>query len=157
MPNNVSYNTILKGFCGENKVHEAFELLGYFDWGANGPDVVSLNTILSAACREGNSLMIQRVLCRMRNERVQLNDVSYVSLIQYFARLGKTSKFSKLIDGMMCQELKFNKITFNLLLHKLCHNGLLGMTWKLFEQLRNKGFLLDMVSYNVLIDAFVRG
>ncbi|KAK8362817.1 hypothetical protein V6Z11_A03G127600 [Gossypium hirsutum] len=52
-PNNVSYNTILSGFCKEKNINEAMELLYHFEL--------------------GNSAIIQRILYHMRYEDMKLN------------------------------------------------------------------------------------
>ncbi|TYI36244.1 hypothetical protein ES332_A03G128700v1 [Gossypium tomentosum] len=62
-PNNVSYNTILSGFCKEKNINED----------VNEPDAVTFNSILSTACRLGNSAIIQRILYHMRYEDMKLN------------------------------------------------------------------------------------
>ncbi|TYJ17716.1 hypothetical protein E1A91_A09G072000v1 [Gossypium mustelinum] len=73
-PNNVSYNTILSGFCKEKKnINEAMELLYHFEWDVNGPDAVTVNAILSTACRLGNSTIFQRILYHMTYEDMKLN------------------------------------------------------------------------------------
>ncbi|KAH7850611.1 hypothetical protein Vadar_000449 [Vaccinium darrowii] len=73
--NNVTHNTILKGLCKEN-IDEALELFDCVEWDVNGPDLVSFNTVLSAAYHQGNSPSVEKILDRMDFEGVRRNAVS---------------------------------------------------------------------------------
>ncbi|KAG0498013.1 hypothetical protein HPP92_002704 [Vanilla planifolia] len=52
IPSTITCNTILKGFCLEKKLDEALNFLQHYEWVIEGPDVVSINTILHVACKE---------------------------------------------------------------------------------------------------------
>ncbi|CAL5427426.1 unnamed protein product [Camellia sinensis] len=154
-PNNVSYNTILKGFCKDN-IDEALELFDHIEWGANGPDIVSFNTILSAACKQGNSPMIRRILYRKEYEGIKLNVVSSTCLIQYFCMVGKILECLKLLEAMISNGPSPTIGTFNTLMSGLCKNRFLGTALRIFKYLKSTGVLPDMIAYNILIRASVR-
>ncbi|CAL5354377.1 unnamed protein product [Camellia sinensis] len=154
-PNNVSYNTILKGFCKDN-IDEALELFDHIEWGANGPDIVSFNTILSAACKQGNSPMIRRILYRKEYEGIKLNVVSSTCLIQYFCMVGKILECLKLLEAMISNGPSPPIGTFNTLMSGLCKNRFLGTALRIFKYLKSTGVLPDMIAYNILIRASVR-
>ncbi|CAL5359061.1 unnamed protein product [Camellia sinensis] len=154
-PNNVSYNTILKGFCKDN-IDEALELFDHIEWGVNGPDIVSFNTILSAACKQGNSPMIRRIFYRMEYEGIKLNVVSSTCLIQYFCMVGKIPEGLKLLEAMTSNGPSPTIVTFNTLMSSLCKNQLLGIALRIFKYLKGTGLLPDMIAYNILIRASIR-
>ncbi|KAL7163021.1 hypothetical protein ACSBR2_039176 [Camellia fascicularis] len=154
-PNNVSYNTILKGFCKEN-IDEALELFDHIEWGANGPDIVSFNTILSAVRKKGNSPMIRRILYRMEYEGIKLNVVSTTCLIQYFCTVGKIPECLKLLEAMISNGPSPTIVTFNTLMSSLRKNRLLGTALRIFTYLKSTGVLPDMIAYNILIRASIR-
>uniref|UniRef100_UPI002B1DCD19 hypothetical protein n=1 Tax=Natrialba sp. PRR66 TaxID=3098146 RepID=UPI002B1DCD19 len=62
LPSTVTYNTILKGFCMDMDIQKALQMLDRFSSAGVCYDSVSFNTILSAAYRQGNTSVIQRVL-----------------------------------------------------------------------------------------------
>jgi pentatricopeptide repeat protein len=54
MPNVVSFNTLLKGFCNEKRAEEALQLLHVMaeDGGGNcTPDVVTYTTMIDGLCK----------------------------------------------------------------------------------------------------------
>ncbi|XP_073301629.1 uncharacterized protein [Primulina huaijiensis] len=155
-PTSVSYNTILKGLCKENKVDEALELLDSANWPTNGPDLISFNTILSAACKQGNSSMIRRILYRMEFEGIKLDVVSSTCLIQYFCTTGQISESLKLLESMVSDGPPPNTVTLNTLLIGLCKNRLLGMAEKIFNYVKGIGIPPNTVTYNILMRASVR-
>jgi pentatricopeptide repeat protein len=92
----------------------------------------------------------------MEYEGVELNAVSSTCLIQYFCTVGKFSECLKLMEYMMCNGPSPTTIAFNMLLDKLCKNGLLRSAHGIFEYLRNIGYVPDTTSYNILIRTFRR-
>ncbi|KAI9107988.1 hypothetical protein K1719_020861 [Acacia pycnantha] len=153
-PNNISYNTILKGFAEEN-LEEAFKLLDCFEWGTNKPDSVSFNTILCAACKQENSSIIERVLSRMECEGIKPDPIGTTCLIQYFCKVGKFSACLELLE-LMLHDGCYPTITFNVVLDQLCKNGLLKTACDFFRYLQSTCFTPDIISYNILIHASIR-
>lgn len=153
-PNNITYNTILKGFAQEN-LEEAFKLLDCFEWDANKPDSVSFNTILCAACKQENSSVIERVLSRMESEGIKPNAIGTTCLIQYFGKVGKLSACVELLE-LILRDGCYPTITFNVILDQLCKNGLLKTACSFFRYIQNTCFPPDIISYNILIHASIR-
>ncbi|KAJ8471909.1 hypothetical protein OPV22_026252 [Ensete ventricosum] len=117
-PTTFTYNIILKGLCKGQNTDEVLEFLNSFARGGNGPDLISFNTILSSACKQGDSSMIRRVLARMAVEYFNLDIVGMICLMQYFSKDGRLSESFKLVK-------KANYSSTKCLLTDLYHDGLL--------------------------------
>ncbi|KAI8568883.1 hypothetical protein RHMOL_Rhmol02G0235100 [Rhododendron molle] len=154
-PNNVTYNTILKGLCKEI-IEAALELFDCLEWDRNGPDLVSFNTVLSAAYHQGNSPIVQKILARMEYEGVNVNAVISTCLIQYFDTVGKIPECLKLLEAMMLNGPFPTIVNFNTLMRILCKNRLLGMAHRVFKCLKSTRLLPDLITYNILIRASIR-
>ncbi|TYG95781.1 hypothetical protein ES288_A11G295500v1 [Gossypium darwinii] len=96
-PNNVSYNTILSGFCKEKNINEAVELLYHFEWDVNGSDAVTFNSIFSTACRLGNSAIIQRILYHMSGRGKVLAFGSIDFIMKFKQKASAASAFKSVL------------------------------------------------------------
>ncbi|CAA6660675.1 unnamed protein product [Spirodela intermedia] len=113
-------NKIGEGFLpnSEQNIDGALKLLDHFKWPGCGPDLISFNTVLAAACKQGNSLMIQKVLHRMDFAGIDLDSVSISCLSQYFCKMRRLSDCRGVLS-YMCSSQSSNRITYNLLLGSL--------------------------------------
>ncbi|KAK1310118.1 hypothetical protein QJS10_CPA08g01518 [Acorus calamus] len=156
IPTNATFNTILKGFCKEENMDKALELVDHFQRFGNAPDLVSFNTILSSACKQENYSPISWVLSRVEVEGLRLNLISMTCLIQYFCMVGNFSDCFKLVDFMIKEGHMPSTVTFNVLLYGLCKQGLVGTAYRIFHKFKNLEFSPDIFSYNILIRAFIK-
>ncbi|XP_071723496.1 uncharacterized protein [Rutidosis leptorrhynchoides] len=155
LPTNVSYNTVLQGFCTEGHTDEALELLKGFDWEVTGPDVCSFNIILNAACKQQDTSMIRRILDLMECKGIKLDVVGLTCFIQYFCTVGKFSEF-ELLEILNQFGAIPNTVTLNVLLQKLCESNLLQRARTLLFAFRDSGISPDLISYNILIHGCIK-
>ncbi|KAF7150627.1 hypothetical protein RHSIM_Rhsim02G0187200 [Rhododendron simsii] len=148
------------GLCKEN-IEEALELFDCVEWDTNGPDLVSFNTVLSAACHQGNSPVVQKILDEMDYEVVNLNAVSSTGLIQYFDTVGKILECLKLLEFGSCDVewsfshySNFQYTNEHPLQESVTRNGTPGNDQLLSLLLRNmyrQGLKPDAVTFGSLI------
>ncbi|PIM98091.1 hypothetical protein CDL12_29431 [Handroanthus impetiginosus] len=155
-PNNISYNTILKGLCKEKNFDGALELFDHVNWPTNGPDLISFNTILSAACKLGDSSLIRRILWRMEHEGIKFDVVSSTCLIQYYCTIGKITECLELVESMVINGPQPSTITFNTVLIGLCNNRLLELAEKMFNYFKGIGVSPNTTTYNILMRASIQ-
>nr|UPT48574.1 pentatricopeptide repeat protein AaPPR335 [Agave angustifolia]UPT49071.1 pentatricopeptide repeat protein AaPPR1534 [Agave angustifolia]UPT49074.1 pentatricopeptide repeat protein AaPPR1539 [Agave angustifolia]UPT49312.1 pentatricopeptide repeat protein AaPPR209 [Agave angustifolia] len=155
IPNNMTCNIILKGLCMEC-IDEALYFFDGVDWGKNGPDLISFNTVLSASCKQGNSPMIWRVLDRMDSEGVKPSVVTMTCLMQYFGEAGKYMECIKLFNYMIRHGYCPTSVTYNILLNNLCKKGFLSDAKRLFNEFKGIETFPDTTSYNILIHAYIK-
>ncbi|KAL7609042.1 hypothetical protein Lser_V15G13569 [Lactuca serriola] len=148
-PNNISFNTILKGFCKGKSMDEA---LKYFQ-SIKKPDLVSFNTILSAACKKGDSKMVQKVIDLMKDEGFKLNVVGFTCLMQYYCNVGKLNDCLDAFECMISQGLRPSMVTINSLMIGLCKNRELEAAYWVFCNLESYGLSSDSRTYKILMRA----
>lgn len=152
-PNNITFNTILKGICEEKTVDKALEFFERVEWPGKRPDIVSFNTILSAACKRGDSIMVQTVLNLMEDEGVKLNVVGFTCLMQYFCNIGNINDCLKLFEHMISHGPRPSMVTINTLMVILCKNRELGAAYEVFSNLKSYGLSPNARTYDILIRA----
>ncbi|XP_024997075.1 pentatricopeptide repeat-containing protein At1g63070, mitochondrial-like [Cynara cardunculus var. scolymus] len=152
-PNNITFNTILKGICEEKTVDKALEFFERVEWPGKRPDMVSFNTVLSVACKRGDSIMVQTVLNLMEDEGVKLNVVGFTCLMQYFCNIGNINDCLKLFEHMISHGPHPSMVTINTLMVVLCKNRELGAAYQVFSNLKSYGLSPDARTYGILIRA----
>lgn len=148
-PNNISFNIILKGLCESKPMDEAQE---YFQ-SIKGPDLVSFNTILSAACKKGDEKKVNWVIDEMENEGFELNVVGLTCLMIYFCNVGQINDCLDVFELMKSKVPGPSMVTINTLLFGLCKNGELELAHRYFCELECDGFSADLITYKILINA----
>nr|GEW82234.1 hypothetical protein [Tanacetum cinerariifolium] len=150
-PNNITFNTILKGFCEEKTLDEALEFFEHVDWPGKRPDLVSFNTILSAACKMGHSRMVQKVVDLMDGEGFKLNVVGLTCLMQYFCKVGKFDDCLKVFEHMIIYGPRPSVVTVNTLMVYLCKNHEIEAAYWVIRNLKRYGLLPNSRTYHILI------
>lgn len=146
----------MNGICIEETIYNAMEFFAQFDWFRNEPDLVSFNTILSAACKQRNHNMIRRILFQMEYNGYRLDVVSYTCLVHYYYSTGNIPKCLEILKSMINDRLTPSLPTINILISALCRNGLLGEAQKVFKHLVTSGVSPDISTYNILIWATIQ-
>ena len=88
-PNVVSYITLLKGLCNENRVEEALELLHMMadDQGRScPPDVVSYNTVINGFFTEGKVDKAYNLFLQMMDQGIAPDVVTYATVIDVLCK-----------------------------------------------------------------------
>ncbi|CAI9277385.1 unnamed protein product [Lactuca saligna] len=148
-PNNITFNTILKGFCKGKSMDEALE---YFQ-SIKKPDLVSFNTILSASCKKGDSKMVEKVIDLMKDEGFKLNVVGFTCLMQYYCNVGKLNDCLDVFECMISQGPRPSMVTINSLMIGLCKNQELEAAYRVFCNLESYGLSSDSRTYKILMRA----
>lgn len=150
-PNNITYNTILQGYCERrNTMDNTLEFFQRIEWPEKGPDLVSFNTILSSACKKRDSEMVERVLDLMEHEGVKLNVVGCTCLMQYFYNVRKLKDCLDVFEHMMSHGPRPSMVTINSLMIGLCKNRELEAAYRFFCNLKSYGFSPDSKTYKIL-------
>ncbi|KAL4567768.1 hypothetical protein LXL04_023361 [Taraxacum kok-saghyz] len=145
-PNNITFNTILKGFCESKPMDEALE---YFK-SLKNPDLVSFNTILSTACKKGDIQMVKMVIDLMGNEGFELNVVGFTCLMVYYSNVGEINDCLDVFEHMISCGPTPSMVTINALMFGLCKNGELEAAYWFLCNLESFGFLPDSRTYKIL-------
>ncbi|RAL53206.1 hypothetical protein DM860_006878 [Cuscuta australis] len=152
-PTIVSYNTILIGICNEKHIHEAMEIFDQIGWPA---DLVSFNILLAAACEQGDSTVIERILYRMEHEGFELDVVSSTCLILYFSMAQEFTQFLNFLDNFIGNGSQISIRTFNALMSSLCQKRLAERAYTIYTRFRSNGISPDIKTYDILLRGLIK-
>lgn len=156
-PDLYTFNTLIRGYCMNSSVHEAFRMFKEMEGFGCQPDIVTYNTIVDGLCRAGKVGIARNVVDGMRKkvDALRPNVVTYTTLIRgYFGKCEidmALDVFREMISG----GIKPNEVTFNTIVKGLCEARQLD---RIKEVLRECGgedgsFLPDVCTFNTVMNA----
>ncbi|CDJ28870.1 PPR repeat-containing protein, putative [Eimeria mitis] len=132
-PNTVMYSTLIKG-CAQTKQ-------------ASSPSPSPLERRLDQAL----SLFEE-----MAAQGVEINTVTYNSLLDVCARVGAMDRAASLLDDMLQKGVQPDLITFSTIIKGYCAHGQMDKGLLLLKAMKQKNINPDGVLYNSLLDGCVR-
>ena len=118
MPNVLSYNIILKGFCNEGRIEEALELLHMMADDGGGscpPNVVSYNTVVNGLFRDGHVDRAYSLFSAMDDQGILPTVVTYSIVIDGLCKAQAVDRAEGVLQQMIYKRVKLNNRTYNCL------------------------------------------
>mmetsp|Transcript_92026 Transcript_92026/g.238425 ORF Transcript_92026/g.238425 Transcript_92026/m.238425 type:complete len:1020 (+) Transcript_92026:84-3143(+) len=152
-PNVITYSTVIKGYCQDNRVDKAFEVLEDMKRSADfTPDEVTYNTLLDGCARYG---MLDRGMALLRNmEGAGVTPSNFT--LSVLVKLANRSKRPEMAFEL-CSELsskysiRLNMHVYNNLVHACTAHGNLPRALEVFEQMLGERVRPDVRTYTLLL------
>ncbi|KAG9457932.1 hypothetical protein H6P81_002440 [Aristolochia fimbriata] len=152
-PNSISYNIYMNGLCKVGRVMDAFGLLEVMKKDGLSPTSFTVNILLDCLCQASMVDEAKNLLGQSSWLKWEVDTVSYNTLMSRYSSTRDWKAVLKLFAAMLKKGLEPNSRTYNIVINCLCIAGELMYA----KSLICKGwFRADLVTYNILIDAFYR-
>ncbi|KAL8431786.1 hypothetical protein Efla_005008 [Eimeria flavescens] len=162
-PNAVSYGCILDALVSNGALDLALKLLAEMKASnqAIRPNTVMYSTLIKGCAQSkqaGGRLLDQALVLfeEMAAQGVEVNTVTYNSLLDVCARVGAMDRAAMLLDDMLKKGIKPDLITFSTIIKGYCAHGQMDKGLLLLKAMRQKNINPDGVLYNSLLDGCVR-
>ncbi|XP_072978776.1 pentatricopeptide repeat-containing protein At1g02060, chloroplastic [Typha angustifolia] len=159
-PDVCTFNTLIRGFCLNSMVDEAFRLFRDMPRRGCEPDVVTYNTLIDGLCRMGKVRIAHNLLDGMRRKSSHLvpNVVSYTTVIRGYCGKLLVDEAVGLFKEMGAVGLEPSNITYNTLIQGLCKAQRMDLVKRILEKGDGGGsgdvsFRPDTCTFNTLIAA----
>ncbi|KAL2939080.1 hypothetical protein RDABS01_022529 [Bienertia sinuspersici] len=117
----------------------------------------SFNIILNGWCNVVCSPRKANRFWRLMNDlRVELDLISFTSIISCNSKLGRLKEVLKLFEQMKEMGIEPDRKTYNAILHALAKEGRANDISNLLQTMEDKGIALNFVTYNSLIKQLCR-
>ncbi|PQQ00799.1 pentatricopeptide repeat-containing protein [Prunus yedoensis var. nudiflora] len=150
-PNDVTFNVLISGYCGEENLVQALVLLEKCFGLGFVPDVVTVTKVLEILCSDGRVMEAVKVIERVESKGGLVDVVAYNTLIKGFCRLGKAKLGLRIVKEMERKGCLPNVDTYNVLISGFCESGMLDMALDLFNDMKTDGINWNFVTYDTLI------
>mmetsp|Transcript_13006 Transcript_13006/g.29606 ORF Transcript_13006/g.29606 Transcript_13006/m.29606 type:complete len:708 (-) Transcript_13006:11-2134(-) len=152
-PNLVTYSSILKGYCQENQLDRAFDLLDHIKVETHfRPDEVTYNTLLDGCARQGLYERGVALLEEMETVGVRPSNYTLSVLVKLASRGKRLQKAFDLCDEIV-RKYKFslNIHVYNNLMHACIANKNMGRALEVLEEMLDKQVRPDIRSYVLVL------
>jgi len=154
-PNVITYSTILKGYCQENNLDKAFQLLDEMKGTKEfRPDEITYNTLLDGCARYGLFERGMELLRVMEDAGVAPSNFTLSVLVKLANRSQRLDKAFELCGEVSRRyRLRLNVHVYNNLLQACVTHGDLPRAVEVFEQFVRERVRPDARTYTVLLRA----
>jgi pentatricopeptide repeat protein len=155
--NLVTYSTILKGYCQENRLGKAFELLKEMKQSMTyQPDEITYNTLIDGCARHGLYEKGVLLLREMQQAGVRPSNFTLSVLVKLARRSRRPEKAFELCKELAQQyNLRLNIHVYNNLIHACTSNQDMQHALQVLEQMLREKNRPDVRTYTLLLHCSV--
>mmetsp|Transcript_116686 Transcript_116686/g.232635 ORF Transcript_116686/g.232635 Transcript_116686/m.232635 type:complete len:1034 (-) Transcript_116686:63-3164(-) len=152
-PNTVTYSTIIKGYCLENRLDKAMELLHDMKQSSRyRPDEITYNTLIDGCARYGHYDRGMAVLAEMQEMGVRPSNFTLSVLAKLATRSRRPERAFELCEDLSKRYgIRLNVQVYNNLVHACTANQDLQRGLKLLEQMQREGVRPDGRTFTLLL------
>ncbi|KAM5551553.1 pentatricopeptide repeat-containing protein [Rosa sericea] len=156
-PNDVTFNILISGYCGEENLVQALVMLDKCFGLGYVPDVVTITKVLEILCNDGRVMEAVKVIERVESNGGLVDVVAYNTLIKGYCRLGKAKLGLRILKEIERKGCLPNVDTYNVLISGFCESGMLDKALDLFNDMKTDGINWNFATYDTLIRGLCSG
>jgi len=156
-PNLITYSSILKGYCNENKIDKAFEVMQSMKQSTKfRPDEIMYNSLLDGCARQGLYERGLQLLADMQQEGIAPSNFTLSILVKMASRGRQLeSAFELSSDLSKKYGFRLNVHVFSNLIHACVAHKDIPRALGVLEQMLNEKVRPDVRTYKLLLQACV--
>lgn len=156
-PNLITYSAILKGYCQENRLDEAFELMeGMVQTTKFKPDEIMYNTLLDGCARQGLYDRGMPLLVEMEAAGVSPSNFTLSVLVKLCSRAKRVDRAFEIVEEISTKyRFKINVHVYSNLIQACIQGKDLKRAFSVLERLIQEGVRPDVRTYSLLLRACV--
>lgn len=146
-PNTVIYNTLLHALCENGKVGRARSLMREIA----EPSDVTFNILISAYCKEDNSVQAMVMLEKSFNKGFIPDVITVTKVVEILCKQGRVPEAVEALERVEERGGKIDVVAYNTLINGFCKLGKAKAGRRLLKEMEMKGYLPNADTYNALI------
>lgn len=155
VPDVVSYNTIVKGFCESGSLDKALSVLDEMQKAGLKPDSITFNTLLFAFYGKGSYTDGEKIWDLMKKNNVTPNARSYNAKLRGLVSENRMTEAVELIDEMKTGGINPDVYTYNTLIKGFCDAGNPQEAKRWYREIGENEMSPVWATYMTLIPFFV--
>merc|ERR1719224_110946 len=150
-PDNISYSTIVKGYCVKGDLDKAFEVFGRMQKNGMAADSIVYNTIMDGCTRHNRMDLVDLVLEDMTTYNIKPSNFTLGILMKMYGRRHQLDKAFRVLEELPKKHgLHVNSQVRTCLMCACLSNHDLDRATKVFEDIKAGGSA-DTKSYSSLL------
>ncbi|KAK9145997.1 hypothetical protein Sjap_005900 [Stephania japonica] len=120
-------------------------------------DAETAGYLIRAFCRDGKVDEAYELLRQVLDSGVVVTDsVAFAKLVSGFCKLRNYDRVSEILHVMIAKNCAPNVFTYQEIIHGLCRNGMGSEGFRVFGDLKRRGYAPDLVMYTTMIDGLCK-
>ncbi|VFQ93183.1 unnamed protein product [Cuscuta campestris] len=153
----VTYNTLIKTLCLNDKIAEAVELFRMFVRDNSCEvDNLTCNILMNGLCKAGNTQTALDLLTVLQKEGPKPDNVAYNTVIDSLCKDGMVDQALDLLPQMTERGVSPNIVTYTSLIQGLCHFCRWKDVTKLIDEMARHNLYPNTRTFNILVGAFCK-
>ncbi|CAI0455533.1 unnamed protein product [Linum tenue] len=152
VPNNVTYTTLIDGYCRLNDLESALSLRYSMADKGIYPTVVTYNSILRKLCEGGRIRDANKLLTELGERNIEPDNVTCNTLINAYCKIGDMASALKVKDKMIGAGLKLDQFTYKALIHGFCKARDMKCAKEYLFSMLSAGFPPSYCTYSWFVD-----
>ncbi|KAG9446018.1 hypothetical protein H6P81_012146 [Aristolochia fimbriata] len=152
----VTIGCLIRAFCKENKLCEAYELLREVLKDGFVPDVVAFTAIISGFCHNRDYNKVSELLHLMIAKNCLPDVFTYQGIIHGLCEKGMTLEGFRVFKDIKAKGYALDVVTYTTMIDGLCKIGQVDEAKKLWEEMGGKRLEPNHYTYNVLVHGYCK-
>lgn len=148
----VTYSTLLHGYVEEENVTGILETKRRLENAGVSLDVVTCNILIKALFLIGAYEDVLIIYKRMEEMDLLPDSVTFCTMIDGYCKAGRIDDALKIFDEFRRTPIS-SVACYSCIIHGLCRKGMAGMAIEVSTELGEKGLVLDVGTYRMLMKA----
>nr|GLL49839.1 putative pentatricopeptide repeat-containing protein At1g12700, mitochondrial [Ipomoea trifida] len=154
-PNVVTYTIMLQGFFLVRRCSAALELFQEMLVAGHKPDFCTSCVLLGGLCDNGLVEQAMSVYHQLDRNGNGSHDYDTI-IIDRVCKIGRLNIARNVFNGLISKGRRLDVNTYNVMINGLCRGGFLDEALELLRKMEKNDCLPDTVTYNVILQEFVR-
>ncbi|GKV02126.1 hypothetical protein SLEP1_g14600 [Rubroshorea leprosula] len=151
-PNGVTFATLIKRFCVDLKMKEAFKLkedmVRFFGL---SPNAYAYSSLIKGLCGVGEVNLAFELKEEMVKNNIKVDSAIYSTLISGLFKVGRKDEVSGVLEEIRINCCKLDTITYNVMINGFCKLKDFEAAYRILEEMADTGCKPDIISYNSII------
>ncbi|XP_077239134.1 tetratricopeptide repeat (TPR)-like superfamily protein [Tasmannia lanceolata] len=147
---------LIRAFCKEKKLSEAYVLLMEVLQNGNVPDVVSFTKLISGFSNEGNYSRVSELLHLMIAKNCLPDVFTYQGIIYGLFENGMGFEGFRVFNDLKGRGYVIDVVMYTTMIDGLCKMGRIENARKLWHEMIQNGLIPNEYTYNVLVDGYCK-
>nr|CAD1837742.1 unnamed protein product [Ananas comosus var. bracteatus] len=154
--NQVTYNTVVKGYCNLGNLNNALRVVDLMKEHGCKPDEWTYSELICGFCKGGKLELASKTFEEMVLHGLNPNEVTYTAIIDGYCKDGKIDIALSLLEKMDRSGCKPNVQTYNAIINGLSKQNQLAEAQRLSREMVHEKLFPNIVTYTALIDGLCK-
>nr|XP_011467941.1 PREDICTED: pentatricopeptide repeat-containing protein At5g15280-like [Fragaria vesca subsp. vesca] len=149
------YNFLVQGHCKVNDLKKVWELLCVMTRKSSNISLSTYRNMVGLMSLEGNTLLVKKVVERLQDKKLLLDEVTYNFLVHGFCRCKDVLSAEDHLYTMISKDFRPSNRNLRKVIIGLCDMGEIEKASELSRQMELRGWIHDSIIQNAIVEGLL--